>query len=522
LSLSRAFFPVVVMILIALVAIPISLGLTNSVIKKSNHKLSHHSVDIYLNNVEDFQNAMVLDYTEWGDTFTKLTVNNDIAWFSYSIGGANLLNNKIHGLAFIKNDGTILRQHTRNKNKSFSISHDIFMKDFAFVKNKLLENRSVTPSTFSYYQNVNNIPTMISFSPITYPDPKAYPDFNPDHRDFLVFWTVLTPKMLAKICDKLQLEGLSITAQPSPDDYILKDSQGHTVARLQWALKKEKANPLAILLFTSLAMFMLLLIGGYITFSRLSELIQQLDIAKSSAERGHKIKSEFLATMSHELRTPLNSIIGFSDILQYNAADNFTDTQVEYLNHIQSSGKHLLIIINEILDMSKIEAGKYEIKEEEMDICRTIKQALIFLQKNANDKNITLVEDLPSQLNEFMGDAKVIKQTIMNLLSNSVKFTPENGQITVGCHVNEAGGMVLYVEDNGIGISAEKIGHITEPYLQDQNHKTRSHQGTGLGLAITKAFVDMHQGTMEIQSEMNKGTRVTITFPAARVLPDIV
>ncbi len=510
------------MILIALIAVIISLSMTDSAIKKSNHELSHHSIGLHLHYIQDFQETMVLDYTEWGDTFTNLTIKNDLEWFGYSIGGANLLSSRIHGLAFIKNDGTLRAQHTRNADKSYLIAQEVFDQDFSAVRKKALIDRSLTPLAVSYFRDINGTPTLISFSAITHPDPDAYPDFNPDDRDFLVFWTVLTPQLLAKASDMLNLQDLVLTQEISPDHYALKDSKGGNVALLKWSLKKQDTNPLALSFYTSLAMFSLLLVGGYISFIRVSELIRQLNDAKSNAERGHKIKSEFLATMSHELRTPLNSIIGFSDILQSTPESGLTETQSEYIGHIQASGKHLLNIINEILDMSKIEAGKYDLNEEEMDIKRTINQSIVFLEKAATDKNITLVREMSDTVNEFMGDAKVIKQLIMNLLSNSIKFTPDGGRVTVGCSVTGDGGLEIFVKDTGIGISPEKLDIITEPYLQDQDHKTRSHQGTGLGLAISKAFVEMHQGTMDIKSRPGEGTCVTITFPAERVLSEIV
>jgi two-component system cell cycle sensor histidine kinase PleC len=269
-------------------------------------------------------------------------------------------------------------------------------------------------------------------------------------------------------------------------------------------------------------MFALLLIGGYFSHRRIFDLISELDKAREHAESGHRIKSEFLATMSHELRTPLNSIIGFSDILNTDPKETLNEKQHEYVGHIQSSGKHLLNIINEILDMSKIEAGKYELHEVEINLRHTLRQSLVYLENEAKEKNITLVKKIPDILNEFVGDEKVMRQLLLNLLSNAIKFTPEKGQVTLGCSVTQEGCMEIYVEDNGIGISPEKLDLITEPYLQDQGHKTRSHQGTGLGLAITKAFVEMHQGIMDIKSELNKGTRVTITFPATRVLDEMI
>ncbi len=521
-SFSRAFFPVAITVLIALCAMIISLGITDNAIKNSDHKLSHNSMAQHIKNLEEFQATMVLDYAEWSETFTKLTINDDIEWFHYSIGGANFLNSRIHGLAFIKNDGTLVDQDTRNGNKSFAITQGDLDKNFIPIKKAILNNTALDAEPVSFFININGIPTLFSFSPITHPEKNAYPDFSMQQRDFLVFWTALTPELLSRASDILRLKELKVTSSNSPDNFLLKNSTGDNIAGLTWSLQEDGTNPLTLSFYTSLAMFALLLLGGYFSHRRIFSLIKELNQARKNAVSDDKVKSDFLATISHELRTPLNSIIGFSDILKSGAVDRLTEQQEEYVGHIQNSGKHLLTIINEILDMSKIESGKYELYEVEINLRQTLNQSIVFLEKDAQDKNITLIRKIPKPLNEFMGDEKVIRQLMLNLLSNSIKFTPDGGQITIGCSVTDGQEMEIYVEDNGIGISPKKINSITEPYIQDQDHKTRSHQGTGLGLAISKAFVELHQGTMTIQSELGKGTRVTLLFPASRVLEDML
>ncbi len=521
-SFFKAFFPVAVTVLIALVAIIISLSMTDNTIKKSRQSLSYHTLVQHLGNMQNFQDTILLDYTEWSDAFTNLTINNNMEWFHYSIGGANLLKRNIHGLAFIKNDGTLVDQETRDNNLIYALSEDVYKHNFDNIRLKILENTALDAEPVSFFLYNNGMPTLFSFSPITHPDASVYPDFSLSQRDFLIFWSALTPELLSQASEALNLRELNITSDISPNNFLLKDSFGNNVASLSWSLREEKTNPLALSLYTSLAMFALLLLGGYFSHRRIFGLIRELEQARKHAESDDKIKSEFLATMSHELRTPLNSIIGFSDILITDPKETLDEKQSEYVGHIQSSGKHLLNIINEILDMSKIEAGKYELHEVEINLKHTFNQSIIYLEKEAKDKDITLVKKIPTVLNEFFGDEKVMRQIMLNLLSNAIKFTPEKGQVIVGCGVTEAGCMEIYVEDNGIGISPEKLDIITEPYLQDQEHKTRSHQGTGLGLAITMAFVTMHQGTMDIKSEIDVGTRVAITFPAERVLDEMI
>ncbi|MCF8475275.1 MAG: hypothetical protein K9G26_11320 [Emcibacter sp.] len=522
-NFSKAFIPIIIAIAAALIAIIVSSSITNNDLKKKYHTLSIQSVERNLKNLQDFQESMVLDYAEWGLAFEKVTFEDDTAWFSYSIGDSSLLlKDKIHGIALIKNNGKIAAQQYKNNNAVYAMSKKILEGDFSQIKQELLKDTSSIPTVKTIYKNINGTPALLSFSALTHPDPNAYSDFPKENRDFLLFWTILTPDLLSQMAETLRIKNLMITSEISSDNLTLYNDQGQPLSQLKWSLSEEAKNPLSLYLYTSLTMFSLLIVVSYFSYSKISDLIRQLNQAREHAETGHKIKSEFLATMSHELRTPLNSIIGFSDILALDTKESLNERQYEYIGHIQSSGKHLLTIINEILDMSKIEAGKYDLYEEEMNLKNTLTQSVIYLAKAAEDKNITLIKQLPDLMNEFMGDEKVIRQLILNLLSNAIKFTPEGGTVTVGCKTTKKGTIEIFVSDNGIGISPEKINIITEPYLQDQDHKTRSHQGTGLGLAISKAFVEMHQGTMNIESALNVGTTITITFPASRVLPEMI
>jgi len=517
LRFSRAFFPIAVTILIAVSAIIISLGMANNALKKSGHNISYHSLALYFKNIQDFQEIMLLDYSEWNASFNKMTIKNDMKWFYTSIGNADIINTTIHGMAFIKNDSRLITQFTRNNNTAYALSKDNFNDDFIFIKETILENSFSKPTPLSFFTEIQGFPALISFSPITHPNPEIYPDFSADQRDFLVFWTILTPEILSQVRESLRFKNLSLTDLISPENYTLKDSKGRPVSSLQWELKKEEINPLALSLYTSLAMFALLLLGGYFSYRRVNELIRQLDHARKEAEDGHKIKSEFLATMSHELRTPLNSIIGFSDVLTKGLQGELSPQQKEYADYIHSSGEHLLTIINEILDMSKIEAGRYQITEGEVDINATVMTCNALLRKLAEDKNIRLEEDLADNMKDMVGDAKVIKQILFNIVSNAIKFTPKGGLIKISSKMSPKGNIKIKIKDNGCGIEEDKLEHIIKPYIQAGDHKTRSQQGTGLGLAISDAFMKMHQGNLDIKSTLNEGTCIILTFPAERV-----
>ena len=254
-----------------------------------------------------------------------------------------------------------------------------------------------------------------------------------------------------------------------------------------------------------------------ITQRRRSE--QALIAAKEQADYANRSKSEFLANMSHELRTPLNAIIGFSEIIKDELFGKVGNPQyVEYAKDIYDSGELLLSLINDILDMSKIEAGKRDLAESVININRVVQTALRLVASRAKMSKQHLVVTLPKDFPDFRGEERAFKQIIVNLLTNAIKFTPEGGSITVDGRMSPDGSMQITVSDTGIGIAQEHIEVVLAPFGQIESALSRKHQGTGLGLPLTKALVELHDGTLAITSELGVGTTVTITLPPTRVL----
>ncbi len=254
-----------------------------------------------------------------------------------------------------------------------------------------------------------------------------------------------------------------------------------------------------------------------ITQRRRSE--QALIAAKEQADYANRSKSEFLANMSHELRTPLNAIIGFSEIIKDELFGKVSNPQyVEYAKDIYDSGELLLSLINDILDMSKIEAGKRDLAESVININRVVQTALRLVASRAKMNKQHLIVKLPKDFPDFRGEERAFKQIIVNLLTNAIKFTPEGGSITVDGIMNPDGSMEISVADTGIGIAKEHIEVVLAPFGQIESALSRKHQGTGLGLPLTKALVELHEGTLNITSEVGVGTTVTITLPPTRVL----
>lgn len=247
---------------------------------------------------------------------------------------------------------------------------------------------------------------------------------------------------------------------------------------------------------------------------------QRLTTAKNAADIANKAKSAFLANMSHELRTPLNSIIGFSQVLERQLSKSFSDKQKKYLGNIIESGKHLLSMVNDILDLSKIEAGKTELELKPFDLGKLCLSAPSVIQSLANKKSLRVELDVPSELGWFNGDETKLKQVMYNLLSNAVKFTPKGKKIGLSATVEDAC-FKITIWDEGVGISADETERIFLPFEQAKRNSLASEKGTGLGLAISSRLVEMHKGTIEVDSIPEKGSRFTITLPGVISMKEV-
>lgn len=246
-----------------------------------------------------------------------------------------------------------------------------------------------------------------------------------------------------------------------------------------------------------------------------ADLARKYELEKLRAEAANQAKSAFLANMSHELRTPLNAINGFSEIM---ASEMFGplghNRYKEYSADILSSGQHLLALINDILDMSKIEAGKFNLNFEPLAIDEVVEDTLRLIRQRAEKAGLKLRVHLP-QLPEIEADFRALKQVLLNILTNAVKFTPSGGSVTISA-VSTDNNVHLYIADTGIGIEAENLNRLAKPFEQIENQFSKTREGTGLGLALTKSLIELHDGSLEVDSNVGQGTTVSIILPITR------
>ncbi|MEQ1611423.1 MAG: HAMP domain-containing sensor histidine kinase, partial [Hyphomicrobiaceae bacterium] len=230
-------------------------------------------------------------------------------------------------------------------------------------------------------------------------------------------------------------------------------------------------------------------------------------------------KSRFLATMSHELRTPLNAILGFSEVMKAEIMGPMQNkVYKDYAGNIHDSGRHLLHLINEILDLSRIEAGKYELTEEPIRLIDVVEDCHRLLKLRAEAKGLQVIEDFDEHLPQLWADERAARQICLNLMSNAIKFTPRGGHVTLIVKSSTDGGQTLCVRDNGPGIPKEEIPKVMQAFGQGSLAHETAEGGTGLGLPIVKNLIELHGGSFDLQSEMRKGTEASVTFPKQRVL----
>jgi signal transduction histidine kinase len=253
--------------------------------------------------------------------------------------------------------------------------------------------------------------------------------------------------------------------------------------------------------------------------AELAGLAQDLHTARDQADAANRAKSEFLAAMSHELRTPLTAILGFSEVIKTETFGPVGSMKYRgYAEDIHASGQHLLDLINDILDLSKVEAGSDELHEEDVDAPAVARSVLRLVRQRAEKGGVRLESDIADAPPLLRADKRKLKQILVNLLTNAIKFTDAGGKVTLGARGGANGGYVFQIVDTGIGMAPEDIPKALSQFGQVVNDPNRRQEGTGLGLPLTKSLVELHGGCLELHSKLGVGTTATVRFPAERIV----
>jgi signal transduction histidine kinase len=252
--------------------------------------------------------------------------------------------------------------------------------------------------------------------------------------------------------------------------------------------------------------------------TRYKEYEQKILAEKRRAELASRAKSDLLANMSHELRTPLNAIIGFSSTMRSETFGPLSDKYMEYAGDINSSGEHLLELINDILDASSMEAGKLELGEENLGVGKSVEAAMRMVNDRADEKNIRLTSNIDDDLPMLHADKRRLMEILLNLLSNAIKFTPPDGEVALTASLDDGDAHVFTMTDTGIGMDEEELAKAMSKFGQVDSGLGRKQEGTGLGLPLTQGLVELHGGTLEIDSKKGEGTTVTVRFPPERTV----
>jgi signal transduction histidine kinase len=245
---------------------------------------------------------------------------------------------------------------------------------------------------------------------------------------------------------------------------------------------------------------------------------ERLRAAMMEAEAANQAKISFLANMSHELRTPLNAILGFSEMIRDQLLGPDSPRYVEYASFISDSGSHLLTLVNDVLDMAKIDAGHMTLTPSEVDLPALIRRQVAMMAPRATARGVAIAVDCAADFPRLEVDELRMRQIVLNLLSNAVKFTPAQGRVTATARIDAAGRPVIAIADTGIGMTADEIALALEPFRQVETHLDRTQEGTGLGLPITRNLVALHRGELVIASEPGRGTTVEVILPASVVV----
>jgi signal transduction histidine kinase len=466
------------------------------------------------------------DYAWWDDAYVNLVENFNPDWFDETFADGEYLRDAfgITGSAVVDADNKIRRYMYDSK-----IVEDAPRLDWAANLDRgaktLFENaRQLVDGEFIAVTGFIHLDDQAYFAAAHV----IYPSFEerieraavtPANASVVAVMQPLAGPLLQTLAKDFGLLELRFVPGDDPTGGLpLRDVDGNRFGALSWQLDRPSHFVLRVVLPGFLLLAVCIGLLGWHVINGLRRGQGQLLNAMQQAQLADRSKTEFLANMSHELRTPLNAILGFSEMMKDEVFGPLGDRHYsEYSAHIHSSGGHLLDIISDVLELSKIEAGKFALQETEIALPDTVAAVARLIEPRANEKGITLNVDVAPDLPAIYADDRAIKQILLNLLSNAVKFSSMAGVVDLYVARTEAGAVEISVSDTGCGIAEDQLPLVMQPFHQVDSPDTRSEGGTGLGLPLSASLVALHGGDMRIVSEVGKGTTVTVILPKNRV-----
>jgi signal transduction histidine kinase len=478
--------------------------------------------------------SLARDYSFWDDAVENLVNTPSMEWAESNIG--EYLNTSFHiATAFVvDNADRATIAYVGGKAQSpdavepvLAALKPLFRSARAAVKNPWSQDTGPEPAVgFVMWEGQ---PAIAAVGALTRQD--GTPEGPWDH--LLVLIRAVDPAMLAEIGTDYGFEALRWQAgatTPNPASVLVKAPDGAAIGAISWQPETPGETLLSQMLPVIVGAFLVMaaLSGGVIyvlernrsTMLRHRALIEEQNLAlhhqKERAEQLSRAKSDFLSIISHELRTPLNAIIGFADLIRSEVRGPITPIYRDYATDIRNSGQQLLVLISDILDLSRIEAGKLTLHEERVNLHKMVEACINLLRPQVDQKRLTLTSGNIEALGCVLADERLVRQMLLNLLSNAIKFTPERGRIAVEGARAADGGIEIRVADTGIGMTEAELKLALEPFVQIESTLARRVEGSGLGLSITKRFIELHGGHMTLESRKDVGTQVTLWFPPAR------
>lgn len=457
--------------------------------------------------------AQAADYTWWNDAIENLVLTTDSDWAADNIGSYQYDSFGFTGAYVLSGDGRTLIAFEDGE----QTDADVLARFPQGLDTLIARARAAAvdkPIPAVGLLHVNGQLHSVAASAFMQENPGDGLDL-PDPRPLLIFSRQIDEDLLAEYADILQLPGLRLSQErPQVASVALNAPDGTVLGYLTWDFQPSGNLFLQQVSLPILFAIVFTALFAYLFVQRARQIVR----AQHDLRVANTAKSQFLANMSHEFRTPLWAIIGFSSSMKnglFGPIEN--EKYQDYVNDIQQSGQHLLDLINDILDVSAIEAGTLKLREEPLDMAEVVEATVRLVRPNADEKRLTIETEIAAGFPTVYADKRRAKQAVLNLLSNAVKFSLEGGTITVSAALNRNGQPCITVSDVGIGMSEDEIQTSLKPFGQVDGGFDRKSDGTGLGLPLTLGLMERHGGTLNIESAPGRGAQVTLVFPKERV-----